>query len=158
MSLQLLLRNTADSSTLVDLNGSGVSDWKVVYFSLGDPVVEESWAFSYHQDGGSLAKAPLRPRRMRFGLALPPQANINTLRSKVEAVRDALFTTGNIVRESFNSESLKRHRLIRSVIPSVLEADDDAARRVSVNLLIKLWPIEAWVEPTPVGELRSPVL
>lgn len=158
MSLSLLLRNAADTSTLADLNGTGAADIKVVYFQLGDPVVDEVWSFSWHADGGELAKAPLRPRRAKIGLAIPAQANIATLRTKVEAIRDALLTTGNLLKETWYAETARKHRIIRSVVPSILEGDTEYARRVAVNLLIPLWPIEVWVDPTAVGEIRSPVL
>src|SRR4029450_13993634 len=98
MAQTMQVVDAAKTTTILELHGSAATDIKTIWFSVGTPVVWESWFDSPDASEAVLAKAQDRPRTASLSIVIPAQADVAALRTKIEAVRLAFLTLGNFLK------------------------------------------------------------
>ncbi len=132
----------ADGSTLVvDLNGSSSTAIKLVWFDPGDPVRIEAWSGGWDAPGGTLKKSQDRPRVAHLSIAIPAQASDAALETLVTSVRDAFYTTGNLLKHQVGSGATLLYPLYRSRLRSP-KASEEVARMMAVQKMVPRWDFD----------------
>lgn len=151
----------SDKTTLlVNLhNVTSATDVRLLWLHLGAAAFEESWLFSWDAPDGEQSKVQDRPRKMKIALRLPPVNNMQTLREKLEAVRDAFQTTGNYLRVKYVGDVANRfYQIYKSPLDPITQDFQVAQMVVNQGVRVDKWEFEFWTKSKADGQLYQPVI
>jgi hypothetical protein len=150
--------DAAKTSTIVELHGSAATDIKTIWFSVGAPVVWESWFESPDAADAVLAKAQDRPRTASLSIVIPAQTDFAALRTKIDGVRDAFFTLGNFLKIVYSNDVQTRyHYLFPTRLANPL-ASEEIHRSAILYKQVTRWDFDFRIKSTADGLSRYDVL
>jgi hypothetical protein len=135
----------ADGTTLVkDLHGAASTATKVVWFDPGDPVVSEYWFDSPDLAGAVLAKSQDSNRKGHLSLRIPAQASDTALQTEIQAIKDAFYVTGRLLKIQRGSETARLWPIFRSRLASPF-SNEETARSAVLYKQITRWDFDVWL-------------